>query len=312
MRPILLATFVLLSTLAGAQEPSPVAQGAPASHFSLLSWNVQTFGSVNPTRQAAAKSAYAAVVTTNVYVMAVQEIANERGMETFLALLPGGTTTWAASFVDTPDSQDNAIVYRIGYATITATGFLFADAETGEPDRTKAVHPIRWAHVDAGGVDFTLLSLHLTFKGGDAAASKAEMRAVLDWLKDYLKTPGADPDVIIAGDFNLPSEMGKTMSARSQSAKWFTLDSIIAEDGRFATGSHRLTVLVNDPTSRPSKKPVNNYDHFVVTEDARKALHGARRVPIGLVDQADARSKVRVSDHYPIEGWFSKDAAAQH
>ena len=48
--------------------------------------------------------------------------------------------------------------------------------------------------------DFLILSLHLTFKGGDASASKKEFFAVLDWIKEYLQLANHDPDIIIAGD----------------------------------------------------------------------------------------------------------------
>ena len=272
------------------------------STFKLVSWNIQTFGNVSANRLKVIKPAYAAILSTDVYVIASQEIANEGGLELFKSLLPGGT--WQASFEDTPDSQDNGIFFRVNRATITAQGFLFVNSKNGKPEKDKAVHPIRWAHVRVNDFDFMLLSLHLTFKSGDARASKAELFALLDWLKDYLKRPDHDPDIIIAGDYNLPSDKGKGLSQRSNVKSWPSIDSMIKEHGIFVEDSNRLQVLIDEPTSRPNKIPANNYDHFIVTQSAYKKLLHAERVPIAQVDAADKGKDGRVSDHYPIEAVF--------
>lgn len=270
--------------------------------FKLISWNVQTFGDVNPRRQALIRSAYAAVFSTSAIVFAAQEIAHERGRALLENLLPGGEPAWQASFTNTPDSQDNGIFSQVNRATITAQGFLFANKKTGKPEKSKAVHPVRWAHIRVDDLDFLLLSLHLTFKGGEASASKKEFFAVLDWIKDYLQSAGHDPDIIITGDFNLPSGNGKVLSARHSDKKWIALEDAIQEHGFFADGANKLHVLVDEPTSRPQKKPANNYDHFVVSSSIRGRFLSAGRVRRELVDAADARKSARVSDHYPIEG----------
>lgn len=276
------------------------AQGCERS-FGLVSWNVQTFGDLSPKRKALIQPAYEAVFSTSVTVFAAQEIAHDRGLALFESLLPGGAETWQASFKNTPDSQDNGIFSRIGQATITAQGFLFENESTGKPDRTKAIHPVRYAHIKVDDFDFLLLSLHLTFKGGDATASKKEFFAILDWLKNYLESSDHDPDIIIAGDYNLPSENGKALSARHADKKWIPLDEMIKEHGYFAEGPNMLHVLVDDPTSRPQKKPTNNYDHFIVSENVFRRILSVGRVPREFVDSADAGKAGRVSDHYPIE-----------
>jgi endonuclease/exonuclease/phosphatase family metal-dependent hydrolase len=293
MRHLLVCAALFLAS-------APLAAKSPKA-FTIVSWNVQTFGNVKPERRDAFNAASEAVISTSVHVIAAQEVANERSLHLLESLLPGGTLSWTASFKDTPDAQDNAILVRVDVTTITADGFLFEDPETGEPDRTKALHPVRWAHIGIGKRDFTLLSLHLTFKNGDASATKKEFLAILDWLVDYFKDPKSDPDVILAGDFNLPSEKGKDASKRGKEADWFTLDSIIQEHGHFDRGPHRLRVLVDEPTSRPNKLPANNYDHFIVSTDELKRSIDAERVPIDYVDRADSKVQARVSDHYPIK-----------
>ncbi len=306
---ILLLVLLFIRLHSERRAPGPVsAQSAPAAEkaassaaggaYELVSWNVQTFGNVKPERLEAARRAYAAVISTMVCVMAVQEIANDKGLALFESGLPGGPTAWTASFSDTPDSQDNAIFVRKGCASIKADGLLFQEG----PDINAARHPVRWARISSeGGSDFTLLSLHLSFEGGNTAAAEREMDAVLDWLAVYSKDP-ANRDVVIAGDFNLPSRQGKALSARGKSASWPAVEELIEKHG----GQH-LTVLVDEPTSRPKGVPQNNYDHFVVTDSMLARLASPRRAEIALVDGAETPGgRARVSDHYPVEALVSK------
>jgi|GEM_PF-3484099 len=306
---ILLLVWLFVRVSAGRSstaKPAPAVatvQKATASapggeSYEMVSWNVQTFGNVKPERLEAARRAYAAVISTMVCVMAVQEIANDKGLALFESALPGGASAWTASFSDTPDSQDNAIFVRKGCASIKADGLLFQEG----PDVNAARHPIRWARIASeGGSDFTLLSLHLSFEGGNTEAAEREMNAVLDWLSVYTKNP-ANGDVVIAGDFNLPSRQGKALSARGKSASWPAVDELIEKHG-----GQRLSVLVDEPTSRPKGVPQNNYDHFVVTDSMLARLSSARRADIALVDGAEAPGgRAKVSDHYPVEALVAK------
>ncbi len=277
---------------------------ASAAEFSIVSWNVQTFGSVSHERQRACRAAYEAVISTSVYMLAVQEVANERGLRTLRGLLPDGPPEWAASFDDTPDSQDNALLFRESRVAVMRTGFLFADPVLGRPDRRRAAHPARWAHVRVDDFDFTLVTVHLAFKGGDANAARREFFALLDWLSEYLSDPNSDPDVIVAGDFNLPSEKGKRLSRRGGEAGWFTLESLIREHGKLAAGKNRLSVLVDEPTSRSQGRPVNNYDHFLVSRDVFEEFLSAGRGPVEAIERAQKRWGAQVSDHYPIAARF--------
>lgn len=272
--------------------------------LSVLSWNIQNFGGVSPSRQAVARTAYAAVLSTDITVVAVQEITHAKGLETLLSLLPGATMQWGVSFEDTPSSHDNGVVYRTAMATITAQGFVYGDTKSKKPNRSKVLHPARWAHICVDDFDFTIISLHLTYKQGNTKESKRELINILDWLEQYFKDANNDPDVVLAGDFNLPSIKGKALSKRKKQASFMPLESIIQEHGKFLTGPHRLTVLIDEPTSRSKKGPANNYDHFILTQSLLDRLIKAERLPTDLVDKADAGKDVLVSDHYPIMATF--------
>lgn len=268
-----------------------LAAPAAASEFELVSWNVQTFGRVPQKRQALCREAYEEVISSSVWVLAAQEVANERGSRLLMELLPGGSAAWQASFADTPDPMDNGVYFR-GEAHAPRRGLLFADPVTGEPDRAKMRHPARWAWLLVEDFDFTLVSVHLSYKKGEPEEPVRELKNLLDWLADHLADPKNDPDVVIAGDFNLPTEAGKPLSARAQDAGWPTLESVIGEHGRLAG---KVRVLVDEPTSRGDRGPANNYDHFIVTGDALEELVWAGRGPTAIAE---------ASDHYPVVARF--------
>jgi len=267
---------------------------------SIISWNVQTFGNLAPARKAVCVEAYRNVISSHVTVLAVQELINQKGEALFLSLLPGASQQWGVSFEDTSSSHDNGVFYRAAVATITAQGFVYGDTPSKKPDRSKVLHPARWAHIRVDDFDFTIVSLHLTYQKGDTRESKREMLNILDWLVQYFKDPKSDPDVILAGDFNLPSSKGKPLSKRKKEASFMTLESIIQEHGKFLTGPRKLSVLIDEPTSRSRKGAGNNYDHFILTQSVLERLISADRVPVEIVDKVDAGKDVRVSDHYPI------------
>jgi hypothetical protein len=63
------------------------------------------------------------------------------------------------------------------------------------------------AHFVVDDFDFTLITLHLTFADGDTAESVRELRTLLDLLDGYFQEPLHDPDVVVCGDFNIPSAL---------------------------------------------------------------------------------------------------------
>ena len=171
-----------------------------------------------------------------------------------------------------------------------------------DPDRS--VHPPRAAHFTINDFDFTLITLHLTFAGGDTAESAREMGVVLDYLDEYFQEPGHDPDVIISGDFNIPSRLSGATGSGG-----ITLDPIFDDDPRFQVGERRFVVTVHEPTSRRSVAnggtPANNYDHFILSADALEEFVQARRVDtVVLTANEDDPEQRLTSDHFPVVAFF--------
>ncbi|MBI3563859.1 MAG: hypothetical protein HY079_01525 [Elusimicrobia bacterium] len=280
----------LIDRLRGAVRPAPPADASGTAR--LVSWNIQTFGRrASPKRRRAIAGALAAILggDRRPTVLAAEEIANADSSELLETMLPRG---WTASFQDTEDAMDNGVYAGPGAAVdcaFTLDGFA---------------HPPRVAHLTVGDADFTLVVVHLAYEKGDASVSDAELLRLQEWVEAEAAKPGADPDFVIAGDFNLPTRSGKAASARASAASWTPLEDVL--DGR-------LAALVDEPTSRGrGREAVNNYDHFLVSRSFRQQLLlEAGRLDERLVLDAEESAGARASDHFPIALTFRTKGAVR-
>lgn len=269
----------------GRTAPAPEAATDAAALGRLVSWNVQTLGkSASKAKKDALRLGLAQTLGgSGPELLAAQEVANERGARTLARQLPDEGRGWTISFEDTSDAMNNAVFAGPG-VTVNCSGNL---------DIEGVRHPPHMAHVTAGAIDFTVLSVHLSYAKGDAAASSAELRLIMAWVRANASRPGADPDVVVAGDFNLPTAQGKTFSVRAGDRSWEPL-----EDG-VGPG---FTALVDEPTSRRGRQAAaNNYDHFLVSDD----FLDEEFVSAGAADalqlaSAEREAGGRASDHFPI------------
>lgn len=279
----------LLDRLRGVARPAPPDESGVGR---LVSWNIQTFGKrVSAKRRAAVAGALSAILggTSRPTVLAAEEIANAEASETLAGMLPRG---WSASFQDTPDAMDNGVYYGPGArvdCAFTLDGFQ---------------HPPRVAHLTVGDAGFTLIVVHLAYDKGDAAVSDGELARLQAWAEAEAAKPDADPDYVIAGDFNLPTRAGKAESSRAGARSWTPLEDVLDAD---------LTALVDEPTSRGrGRRAVNNYDHFLVSRAFRRELLlEAGRLDEKLVLDAEDAAGARASDHFPIALTFRTRGVAR-
>ena len=61
--------------------------GSGEETFSILSWNVQTFGNLNSERRELYEEAIPRIITDNVTVFSFQEVSNDRGRDTLQDML---------------------------------------------------------------------------------------------------------------------------------------------------------------------------------------------------------------------------------
>jgi endonuclease/exonuclease/phosphatase family metal-dependent hydrolase len=133
-------------------------------------------------------------------------------------------------------------------------------------------------------------------------ASAAELEIIMSWVRALAAKPGADPDFVIAGDFNLATGKGKELSLRSTERSWTPIEE---------TMGRGFTALIDEPTSRHGREgAANNYDHFLVSDDFRdEELVVAGAVSSAEVALAEREAGTRASDHYPIAMTYRKGGA---
>lgn len=278
----------------GRKPPSQIPAGDGALLGRLVSWNVQTLGkkASKAKKDALRLGLGRALAGAGTMILAAQEVANDKGAETLSRQLPGEGRGWTMSFEDTSDSMNNAIFAGPG-VTVDCSGNLELEGVR---------HPPHMAHLTAGDADFTVLSVHLSYAKGDASASVAELKIIMDWVRAQAARPGADPDFIVAGDFNLPTGRGKEFSTRSADRSWGPIEDSLGPG---------FTALVDEPTSRHGREAAaNNYDHFLVSDDfLDEELVVAGAVSSAEVALAEREAGARASDHYPIALTFRKSGA---
>ncbi len=283
----------LMDRFRGRKPPPPIPVGG-GDLGRLVSWNVQTLGKkASKAKKSALRLGLGrALAGAGPAILAAQEVANDQGAETLARQLPDGGRDWTQSFTDTSDAMNNALYFGPG-VRMDCSGNL---------NLPGVMHPPHMAHVTVGAADFTVLSVHLTYAKGDASASAAELKAIMAWVRAQAAKPGADPDFVIAGDFNLATGEGKKLSKRSGDRSWESIEDSLGKG---------FTALVDEPTSRHGREGAsNNYDHFIVSDDFRsEELVVAGAVSSVEVALAEREAGTRASDHYPIALTFRKSGA---
>ena len=285
--------------------------GIPQNWLALVSWNTQVGGTsidYGATRPPLIKAALSGMFSGTYQILAAQEVPNAESADLLRSLLPGGIPTWQSSFFDTTDEMDNGLWHRSG-VTLRDAFPLFVTGQKNSagrliPDTTRTTHPPVVAQFEAGDFDFTLINVHLTFAEGDTSESTRELRHVLDYLDWYFNQPDHDPDVIVCGDFNMPSALSGQTGRNG-----ISLDSVFDQDPRFQSGERRFVVTVHQPTSRTSAGtgglPASNYDHCVLSADTMEELIQARRVDTNVLTDHPEDPEVRLtSDHFPVVAFF--------
>jgi uncharacterized protein (TIGR03437 family) len=306
-----------LAQLRRERSPAPLPEipndrdALPADWLGVLSWNIQV-GGTSPTPGAArppmVQAALRSVFGGTYQLLAAQEISNGETAEYLRTMLPGGSTVWKSSFIDSTDSMDNAFWYRD--TLFLRDSFLLLTTDRTDSsgrviaDDSRALHPPHVAQYEVGDFDFTMITLHLTFAEGDTGESVREFRLVLDYLEWYFNQTDHDPDVVICGDFNTPSVLSGETGRNG-----LTLDEVLDRDPRFQTGERRFVVTVHEATSRSTAAngggPARNYDHCVVSADSLEEFIQARRVSTTILTDHPEDPELRLtSDHFPTVAFF--------
>lgn len=160
--------------------------------LSVLAWNMERF----PLSPRAPGRIEDVIEEMQPDVVGVAEIADD---DAFLAMIDS-IEGYAAVIADDPRSDTRVgLVYRRGSVAVSEVETLF------EHDRYAFPRPPLKAHVDVEGAsfDFDFVAVHLKARMDrrSKARREAAVRALESWAEDRVYS-GADPDLMIAGDWN--------------------------------------------------------------------------------------------------------------
>lgn len=203
------------------------------------------------------------LIEINPDILCVQEIANVNRVDTFIA---NENQFRTVAFLDSSDGQDNAI-------------FAAPIIEMNDiPDPTGFQHPAQAAYVACRGFDAVIVTVHLSWT--NIALREKEKLLFKDVVSQMLMI---DPDVIIAGDFNIQGSDLKELAE-----------------------SIGMTIMIPDVQDGVGTTYAGNrYDHFLISQDL--ANEEAIGCNIHTFTGPDLISAKRVSDHLPVIAYFRTD-----
>ena len=130
--------------------------------------------------------------------IALQEVRDSRVLDRLMELLPGWDYVLSLP-VGRGVKEFYAFLYRTGVFELLGSPYTLGDGDD------LFIREPFVAHFRTGTFDFTVITIHSVY--GDSKAPRRAEAALLDDVIDYVEREnGAEEDVILTGDFNLPCD----------------------------------------------------------------------------------------------------------
>ncbi len=266
----------------------------------FVSWNMWLFGASAIKNKGRMSCVTEVLKNLKPDILLAQEVIHKSGHDTIIGMLNGYSrdkNSWEQLWSSGKGTrnQGNSIFWIKKKYTI---------GSLGSKTLNDYQHPVIMVHLKDRGrdFDFTVFSIHLTFRGGKTSASAAELRKLLEYILKNIKTT-VDTEFLIAGDYNMPmSQVNKTKLRRSKTM----FDTLVNDmNRRFKSKNIRIISYVDIPTSRSLTKggvSKNNYDHFIISSSFKEKIN-LTKVHVAeqkVMNIESSHSNVRTSDHFPI------------
>ncbi len=249
-----IAAITAVGILAALYGVSQVLR--PEKHVLIATWNVRGYPE---TQQPRRDWFHNKLIEISPDIICVQEIADQDRVDKFLAT---ETHFTSAAFLDSSDGQDNAI--------FVADWVEIEDM----PDPNGFLYPAQAAYVSYRGFDAVIVTIHLAWTN---IAIRDQEKVLLENV--VLGMLQKDPDVIIAGDFNITEQEIQELA-----------DSIGMEvmvpPGQDGVGTTHAG---------------NRYDHFLISPD----LESEEAIACEIQTFPGEEIAEEVSDHLPVLAVFS-------
>lgn len=279
--------FIILIFFISCAPPSVADQGGidsignqdtgqgelTSSDFELASWNVRILS--NNSRDDAELQLIADIIYRYDFV-AIQEVRDTTVLDRLEVMLPEYDYI-ASDPVGEGVKELYAFFYRADLLIPLGTAYIY-----GDPQDSFLREPYV-AHFQAGEFDFTAITIHAIY-GDSINDRRAEIAVLDDVLANVDEANGAEADVLLMGDFNLPAD----------------------DDAWDLVGYEYLV----SPSIKTTITDTSSYDNIWLPTNGTEECNGS--IAVYCFDNAfesDSAASLAVSDHRPISTTFdiSKD-----
>jgi endonuclease/exonuclease/phosphatase family metal-dependent hydrolase len=185
--------FIFSCDTGTTEDKNPV--NSTAEELVLASWNIRILSDAS--RDDSELQKIAAIINRYDFV-AIQEVRDTIVLSRLKALLPGWDYI-VSDAVGNTVTERYAYFYRTDLVSPLGTPYIYND-----PNNEFIREPYV-AHFRSGEFDFTVITIHIIY--GDTVADRRAEVSLLDEVIANVDTAnGAEQDVMLMGDFNLPPD----------------------------------------------------------------------------------------------------------
>jgi len=248
-----------------------------ATTLDVACWNLEWFPKDTRTTALVADL----ITSLELDLVIVEEVASVSAWNELLARLPEHDGVLSTHRYTPTEYQKIGFIYRTGLVSVGPPELLFTSQSFDFP------RPPMKLHVDAGGLSFDAIGLHL--KAGVALEDADRRRAALLTLDGYLRAQvdgGGEDEVIVLGDYNevITSAEGQAVMA-----------PLLGAPDRYTFRS-QAAASAGLASFIPSGKVI---DHIVTTAGLAVEI-GAVPAVIPPLDAELGQYDAHVSDHLPV------------
>ena len=271
------------------EQPRLVSRVGKTSAFELGSWNIEWFP-----KDGTKTINYVKTIIKNLDIdlIAVQEIAS---VSSFNALLDSLGRGWKGALSNDAygdgSYQKTGVIYKSAFISLSNVKNIFTRDGYAFPRPPLSA---RVAVKDLRGLqyDFTLIVLHLKAMGGES--NEARRRSACQQLKQYIDTEiasGADPDFIVAGDWNDeiddPADRNVFQSFLEDTLAYTFLTNSVLSKSSYISNTFNSLI-----------------DHILITGDSNSE-HRNGYTDVLYLDDEFIKYRSGVSDHRPVVTRFN-------
>lgn len=250
--------------------------GSPTT-LDVACWNLEWF----PKDVRSVSLAADLITSLELDLIIVQEVASVDAWDELVARLPQHEGVLSTHTYSATSYQKIGFLYRADVVTIGEPELLFTGQSWDFP------RPPMKVHVEAGGLGFDAIGLHLKAGGTaeDAERRAGAMRALDSYVRNQVDA-GVEDELIILGDYN-----ERMTTAEGQAV----LTPILAAPDRYRFRTAEVAAA-GEASFIPSSALI---DHIVTTAGLEAEV-GATAAIIPRLDAMMSRYESYVSDHLPV------------